>query len=96
MVDTASDRYGEKIPSVSDNFTKIVGAHTIKAGFGWQLNNDNQIGDTFSAYTFPTIAAYLSAKSGTNPLSYSTFQTVLRTPGASYKSYFYDFYELVN
>jgi hypothetical protein len=89
---SSGDRYGEKIPSVSDNFTKIVGAHTIKAGFGWQLNNDNQIGDTFSAYTFPTIAAYLSAKSGTNPLSYSTFQTVLGTPGASYKSYFYDFY----
>jgi hypothetical protein len=86
------DRFGEKIPSVSDNFTKVHGAHTIKAGFGWQLNNDNQIGDVFSAYTFPTTAAYLSAKSGANPLSYSTFQTVLGTPGASYKSYFYDFY----
>jgi hypothetical protein len=89
---SAGDRYGEKIPSVSDNFTKVLGTHTIKAGFGWQLNNDNQIGDVFSAYTFPSTAAYLAAKSGTNPLSYSTFQTVLGTPGASYKSYFYDFY----
>lgn len=88
----AGDRFGEKIPSVSDNFTKVLGAHTIKTGFGWQLNNDNQIGDVYSAYTFPTTAAYLAAKSGANPLSYSTFQTVLGTPGASYKSYFYDFY----
>ena len=89
---SAGDRFGEKIPSFSDNFTKIIGAHAFKMGFGWQLNNDNQIGDVFSAYTFPSIAAYLSAKSGANPFAYSTFQTVLGTPGASYKSYFYDFY----
>ena len=89
---SAGDRFGEKIPSFSDNFTKILGAHTLKTGFGWQLNNDNQIGDVFSSYTFPTIAAYLQAKSGANPFAYSQFQTVLGTPGAAYKSYFYDFY----
>ena len=99
---TASgDRFAEKIPSFSDNFTKIKGSHTIKAGVGWQLNNDNQVGDNGSQYTFPTIASYLAAKNGTtcplsgitNPeLCYSTFSTVLGVPGASYKSYFYDFY----
>ena len=88
----AGDRYGEKIPSFSDNFTKVQGSHTIKAGFAWQLNNDNQIGDVYSQYTFSSIANYLAAKSGANPLAYSTFQTVLGVPGASYKSYFYDFY----
>ena len=88
----AGDRFAEKIPSLSDNFTKIRGAHTYKMGFGWQENNDNQVGDTFSAYTFPSVAAYLSAKTGANPFAYSTFQTVLGTPGAAYKSYFYDFY----
>ena len=88
----AGDRYGEKIPSFSDNFTKIRGNHTYKMGFAWQLNNDNQIGDTFSAYTFANAADYLAAKSGAKPFSYQTFQTVLGTPGASYKSYFYDFY----
>ena len=90
---TASgDRFGEKIPSFSDNFTKIAGAHTLKAGFAWQMNNDNQIGDVYSQYTFPSIASYLAAKSGANPFGYSTFATVLGVPGASYKSYFYDFY----
>lgn len=88
----AGDRYGEKIPSFSDNFTKVQGAHTIKAGFAWQLNNDNQIGDVFNQYTFSSIANYLAAKSGASPFAYSTFQTVLGVPGASYKSYFYDFY----
>ncbi len=88
----AGDRFGEKIPSFSDNFTKVRGAHTIKAGFAFQMNNDNQIGDTFSQYTFSSIASYLAAKNGTSPYGYASFQTVLGTPGASYKSYFYDFY----
>jgi hypothetical protein len=88
----AGDRFGEKIPSFNDNFTKIAGKHTIKGGFGWQLNNDNQIGDTYSLYTFSSIANYLAAKNGTNPYAYNTFSTVEGTPGASYKSYFYDFY----
>jgi len=98
---SAGDRFAEKIPSFSDNFTKIWGSHTFKTGFGWQENNDNQVGDTGSEYTFPTIASYLAAKNGTAcPISsslasgycYSTFSTTLGVPGASYKSYFYDFY----
>ena len=74
----AGDRYGEKIPSFSDNFTKIKGAHTIKAGFGWQLNNDNQIGDVYSQYTFPSIASYLAAKSGANPLALFNLRDCVR------------------
>src|SRR5262249_7409066 len=61
---SAGDRFAEKIPSFSDNFTKIRGKHTYKMGFAWQENNDNQMGVVGSQYTFPTIAAYLSAKSG--------------------------------
>ena len=88
----AGDRFGEKIPSFNDNFTKVSGKHTLKAGFGWQLNNDNQIGDTYSQYTFSSIANYLAAKNGTNLFAYTQFATVEGVPGASYKSYFYDFY----
>ena len=65
-------RFAEKIPSFSDNFTKIMGTHTIKTGFGWQENNDNQIGDVYSQYTFPNIAGYLAAKSGSSHLSATT------------------------
>ena len=89
---SAGDRFAEKIPSVSDNFTKIRGAHTYKMGFGWQENNDNQVTDTYSFYNFPTVAAYLAAQSGANPFGYTQFGTVLGAPGVPYKSYFYDFY----
>ncbi len=89
---SAGDRFAEKIPSFSDNFTKIRGAHTYKMGFAWQENNDNQVADTYSFYNFPTVAAYLAAKSGASPFGYTQFGTVLGSPGLPYKSYFYDFY----
>jgi len=89
---SSGDRFAEKIPSVSDSFTKIVGRHSIKGGFGWQENNDNQVGDVYSSYTFSSVANYLAAKSGANPFSYTDFATVLGVPGAAYKSYFYHFY----
>ena len=99
----AGSRFGEKIPSVNDNFTKIVGAHTLKAGFGWQQNNDNQTSAVYNQYTFPNVATYLAAKNGTTTgctisgitdplLCYSSFSTTQGNPGAAYKSNFYEFF----
>jgi len=98
----AGSRFAEKIPSVNDNFTKIVGAHTLKAGFGWQQNNDNQTSAVYNQYTFPNVASYLAAKNDTtgctisgvtNPLlCYSSFSTTQGNPGAAYKSNFYEFF----
>jgi hypothetical protein len=89
---SAESRFAEKIPSVNDNFTKISGTHTIKAGFGFQQNNDNQLSAVYSQYTFSSIANYLAAESGANPYSYSSFSTILGVPGDSYKSNFYDLF----
>jgi len=86
------DRFQEKIPNLNDNFTVIKGAHTIKAGFGFQQPLDTQVGDIYSQYVFPTIAAYLSAKSGANPFAYSAFNTVVGLPGAWYHSFFWDLF----
>ena len=89
---SAESRFAEKIPSVNDNFTKISGTHTIKAGFGFQQNNDNQLSAVYSQYTFSSIANYLAAESGASPYSYSSFATILGVPGDSYKSNFYDLF----
>jgi len=97
----AGSRFAEKIPSLNDNFTKIWGTHTVKAGFGWQQNNDNQTSAVYNEYTFPTIASYLAARNDTactisgvaNPLlCYSSYSTTTGDPGAAYKSNFYDFF----
>jgi hypothetical protein len=86
------DHFAEKIPSLSDNVTWIRGNHTLKAGYGFQAINDNQVGNVYSRYTFPDINSYLGAKSGATPKSYSTYATVLGTPGTHYKSFFQDFF----
>ncbi len=68
------DRFQEKVPNLNDNFTVIKGPHTFKAGFGFQQNLDVQAADIYTQYTFPSIAAYLSALSGANPLALHHFQ----------------------
>ncbi len=86
------DRFQEKVPNLNDNLTKIQGAHTIKVGFGFQQNLDVQAADVYTQYIFPTIAAYLAAASGANPLGYTTFNASVGQPGAWYHSFFWDFF----
>ena len=62
----AGDKFQEKIPSFSDNVTLIKGGHTMKFGVGFQKNNDTQLADVYTQFTFPTLAAYTAAKNGTN------------------------------
>ena len=86
------DRFQEKIPNLNDNFTVIRGAHTFKAGFGFQQNLDTQAADIYTQYVFPNIASYLSAVSGANPLAYSTFNASVGQPGAWYHSFFWNLF----
>jgi Carboxypeptidase regulatory-like domain/TonB dependent receptor len=86
------DRFQEKVPNLNDNLTILRGAHTLKAGFGFQQNLDVQAADVYTQYTFPTIAAYLSAASGATPFSYTTFNASVGQPGAWYHSFFWDFF----
>ncbi|HEY3835151.1 MAG TPA: TonB-dependent receptor [Bryobacteraceae bacterium] len=86
------DRFQEKVPNLNDNFTVIKGAHTLKAGFGFQQNLDVQAADVYTQYTFPTIASYLSALSGATPYSYTIFNASVGQPGAWYHSFFWNFF----
>ena len=86
------DRFQEKIPNLNDNFTVVKGAHTLKAGFGFQQNLDTQAADIYTQYIFPTIAAYQLGASGANPLAYSTFNASVGQPGAWYHSFFWDLF----
>ncbi len=86
------DKFQEKVPNLNDNFTVLKGAHTIKAGFGFQQNLDTQLADIYTQYTFPSIAAYQSALTGVNPFAYSTFAASVGQPGAAYHSFFWDLF----
>jgi hypothetical protein len=86
------DRFQEKIPNLADNLTVIRGRNTLKFGFGFQQQLDTQTADVYSQYNFPSVAAYLQAKSGANPLSYSTYASVIGLPGAWYHSFFWNWF----
>ena len=86
----AGDKFQEKIPSFSDNVTWIRGAHSLKAGVGFQKNLDTQLADVYTQYTFATLQQYLSAKSGATPHVYSSVSSSIGRPGAAYHTIFFD------
>ena len=88
----AGDQFTEKIPNFNENLTWIHGAHSFKWGGAWQQNLDLQKADVFTQYSFPTIAAYLSAKSGANPFAYSTVTVSNGGTVPAYHSVFFSLY----
>jgi hypothetical protein len=86
------DRYQEKIPNLNDSLTVVRGRHTMKFGAGFQQMLDTQTADVYNQYNFSSVAQYLLAKSGANPLSYSTYTSVIGLPGAWYHSFFWNWF----
>jgi hypothetical protein len=88
----AGDKFQEKIPSFSDNVTLIRGKHTFKFGAGFQKNNDTQLADVYTQFTFASLADYTAAKNGTNTKSYSSVTASIGRPGAGYQTVFFDLF----
>ena len=81
--------FTQGIHQVIDNFTWVMGSHAVKAGVDAQFIGDDRVqGDNF-LYTFPTIDAYLQAKSGVNPYGYTSLAQTFGQMAISYKSRFY-------
>jgi carboxypeptidase family protein/TonB-dependent receptor-like protein len=74
------------ITQVLDNFTLLRGSHSFKVGFDFQNVRDTRAVSLTQTYTFPTLAAYLAAKNGTNPLGYTTFAQVVGDPNFAMNS----------
>jgi hypothetical protein len=71
----------QRIYQVVNNFTMLRGNHNFKVGFDYSFIDDKRAVPLPATYTFPTVAAYLAAKSGANPKGYTTFaQTVAIEP----------------
>jgi hypothetical protein len=84
--------FTQNILQVIDNFTLIRGKHSYKFGLDAQFISDTRTASLFSVYTFPTIDAYLSARSGATPRSYSTFQQLLGDPYFEMDTKLYSFF----
>jgi len=68
--------FKQDITQVIDNFTYLRGAHSYKMGFDWQHIGDQRTSAPQFTYTFPTVDAYNSAKSGANPFGYTTMSQI--------------------
>ncbi len=68
--------FKQNITQVVDNFSYIRGKHSFKAGFDVQHVYDERTAAPQFVYTFPSVATYLSAKSGANPLAYTNMTQI--------------------
>lgn len=74
---------------IVDNFSLIRGRHTLKIGFDVQFIDDERRNDIHPLYVFPSTAAYLAAKNGTNPRSYTRFSQAIGDPTIAYSQTFF-------
>jgi len=81
--------FTQGITQVIDNVSVIRGRHAYKAGIDAQWIADTRVRGELFQYTFATIAAYQSAKSGADPFAYTNFQQQLGDLSAEYNSGFY-------
>jgi hypothetical protein len=91
-VASASDAgfdFKQNIWQLIDNFTWIRGNHSVKVGVDAQVVDDARRATLFQRYVFPTIDAYLAAKNGTNPRSYTTFSQLIGEPSFTMQSRLY-------
>lgn len=72
-----------------DNMTVTNGGHTMKFGGGFNRIRSAQQTGLFARYTFPSIAAYNAARTGSNPRSYTNYTETLGNPRLDYGSVFY-------
>jgi hypothetical protein len=90
---STGDKFQEKIPSFNDNVTFIVGPHAFKFGGGFQKNNDDQLADVYTQYSFSSLAQYLAIlQPGANLQAYKSLSASIGQPGAAYHSVFFDFF----
>jgi Carboxypeptidase regulatory-like domain/TonB dependent receptor len=81
--------FNQGIWQVVDNVSWIRGAHGFKAGLDVQLIGDDRVRGERFEYTFPSADAYLAARAGTSPFSYTTFRQDFGNLATSYDSAFY-------
>lgn len=82
----------ETMTQFQDNLTWTFGNHSVKFGGGANRIDDTRRSNIFARYTFPSLQAYVDAKSGVNPKSYSEYRETFGNPDINYKSTFYNFF----
>ncbi|MGE0863455.1 MAG: carboxypeptidase regulatory-like domain-containing protein [Vicinamibacterales bacterium] len=78
--------FTQNVLQVSNNITFLRGNHAFKAGADLQFVEDTRTAAPATLYTFPNAAAYLAARSGANPRSYTSFTQYFGLPNLEYNT----------
>ena len=84
-----------KVTQIQDNLTWTFRSHAIKFGGGFSHKDNVDHSPVFSLYTFPSIAAYLTARNGVSAedrFSYSRYEESFGGPEIRYRSTFLNFF----
>ena len=81
--------FTQDVAQLNDSLTYLRGDHSIKAGFDIQHVADTRTSTQFQLYTYNSVANYLAAKSGANPLAYNTFAQYFGEPNLDFSSNLY-------
>jgi len=94
IASTADSGFGftQNVMQFNDNTTYLLGDHSLKAGVDLQFVDDTRRAAPAALYTFPSTDAYLAARSGANPLSYTSFTQYFGLPDRAYSTGQYGFY----
>jgi Carboxypeptidase regulatory-like domain/TonB dependent receptor-like, beta-barrel len=84
--------FTQDVFQINDNITHIRGDHAYKVGFDAQHVADSRTRTANQLYTFPSVAAYQAALSGTNRFGYSIFTQYFGETGLEYSSNLYGLY----
>lgn len=77
---------------IQNNLTWTKGNHVMKFGGGFNFIDDTRRTNSFIRYTFSSIANYVAAKNGTNPLAYTRFDQTFGDTNIAYDSSFWNFF----
>ncbi|MEP6703381.1 MAG: TonB-dependent receptor, partial [Acidobacteriota bacterium] len=80
------------ITQFQDNLTRTSGQHGVKIGGGFNVYTGIHRSNVQSAYTFSSIPAYVLARSGADPYSYTSYVESFGEPGVPYRATFWNFF----
>ncbi|MDQ3754055.1 MAG: TonB-dependent receptor, partial [Acidobacteriota bacterium] len=90
--DTGTNFPAHRITQIQDNLTRTTGARVVKFGSGFIFYNHTERSALVSSYTFPSIAAYVAARNGSNPRSYTRYDETFGDPEINYQATFWNFF----
>jgi hypothetical protein len=80
------------ITQFQDNLTWTRGKHAVKLGGGLNIYSGIHMSSVRTDYTFPSIDAYVAARSGTDPYSYTSYVESFGEPGVPYRATFWNIF----